>query len=60
MATVTLTTLSGRPLKVDPSNVRQVLGTRHAVVYLTSGIDVMVRESRDLALDKITAPKRRR
>ena len=60
MATITLTTLSGQPLKVDPNTVRQVLGTDRAVVYLASGIDVEVLENRNEALEKITAPKRRR
>ena len=59
MALITLTTLKGLPLKVDPSTVRQVLGTRRAVVYLSSGIDVEVRERPEEALEKITTPKKR-
>jgi len=57
MAMITLTTLTGRPLKINPDKVRQVLGTSRAVVYLANGIDVEVRENRNEALDKITAPK---
>lgn len=57
---VTLTAISGRPLRVDPKSVRQVLGNSHAQVYLDSGIDFEVRETRDEALERITAPKCKR
>ena len=60
MAKVTLTFPNGRPFTVDPANVRQVLGGSHAQVYFHKGMDITVRETREQALEKITAPKEKR
>ncbi|MBI4134566.1 MAG: hypothetical protein HY471_00460 [Candidatus Sungbacteria bacterium] len=59
MATVTLTAPNGAPVKIDPRNVIQILGAARTIIQLRSGHMPEVRESREEALDKITAPKKR-
>lgn len=54
----TLTLPNGLRVVIDPQRVRQILGVGNARIYLTTGIDVPVRESREVALERITRPKR--